>query len=335
MVICVYGAGSIGCYVGGRLAAAGSEVVLVGRERLARQIAGPGLTLTDLRGDTLRVPSPRYETKPDAVAEADLVLVTVKSAGTADAAGELASRLKPGAVVVSFQNGLHNAELLRDRLPAATVLTGMVGFNAVNHGDGRFHCATDGELEVQRHPALASHAAAFQAAGLPLRQRDDMAGVMAAKLLLNLNNAINALCGLPLKAELSRRAFRRCLAMAQREALAVYDAAGLTPVKLTPLPPRWIPSLLGTPDAVFTRVAGRMLAIDPLARSSMWEDLEAGRTTEVDYLNGEVVALARRHGAGAPVNERLVALIRDAERGGRRDWTGEELLAELTGASAR
>lgn len=330
MVICVYGAGSIGCYVGGRLAATGSEVVFVGRERLARQIAGHGLTLTDWHGAALRVPAPRYETVPDPLAEADLVLVTVKSAATAEAGDHLAARLKPGAVVISFQNGLHNAEVLRDRLPNATVLPGMVAFNVVNQGDGTFHGATEGGLEVQRHAALAGYTAAFERAGLPLAQHDGMVGVQAAKLLLNLNNAINALSGLPLKTQLSRRAYRRCLAMAQREALKAYAAAGLTPVKLTPLPPGWIPSLLGLPDAVFARVASRMLAIDPLARSSMWEDLESGRTTEVDYLNGEIVALARAHGTQAPANQRLVALIRDAEGGGRRDWSGEELLAELS-----
>ncbi|WP_026923991.1 2-dehydropantoate 2-reductase [Glycomyces arizonensis] len=329
MVICVYGAGSIGCYVGGRLAATGAEVVFVGRERIARQLAGHGITVTDWRGAELRAPAPRYETSPDAAAGADLVLVTVKSAATATAAAELAPRLKPGAVVIGFQNGLRGAEILREGLSGTAVLPGTVGFNVVNRGAGWFHCATSGELEVQAHDDLSAWTAAFERAGLPLTQHDDMAGVQAAKLLLNLNNAVNALSGLPLKEELSRRAYRRCLAAAQREALAAFAAAGIAPARLTPLPPKWTPFLLGAPDAVFTRVAARMLAIDPLARSSMWEDLEAGRATEVDYLNGEIVAMARAHGTEAPVNERLAALVHDAEAGGRRDWTGEELLAEL------
>lgn len=330
MTICVYGAGSVGCYVGGRLAASGSEMVLVGRERLARHITEHGLTLTDWRGAELRVPAPRYETAPDSVAEADLVLVTVKSADTGEVGEQLAGRLRPGAVVVSFQNGLRNAEVLGDRLPGVPVLPGIVGCNVVNRGAGRFHCATEGALEAQRHATMDKVAAAFERAGLPLVQHADMVGPQAAKLLLNLNNAVNALSGRPLTEQLSQRAYRRCLALAQREALAVYAAAGLTPARLTPLPPRWMPALLGAPDAVFTRVAGRMLAIDPLARSSMWEDLEAGRTTEVDYLNGEVVALARKHGRQAPVNQRLVDLVHEAEEGGRRDWSGNELLAELT-----
>jgi 2-dehydropantoate 2-reductase len=77
-----------------------------------------------------------------------------------------------------------------------------------------------------------------------------------------------------------------------------------------------------------------MLAIDPLARSSMWEDLEAGRRTEVDWLNGEIVRFARTQGREAPINARLLALVRAAETGGERHWRGAALLAELRQAVA-
>ena len=78
-----------------------------------------------------------------------------------------------------------------------------------------------------------------------------------------------------------------------------------------------------------------MLAIDPLARSSMWEDLEAGRRTEVDWLNGEIVRLARGQDRAAPVNARLVELVRAAEAGGERNWRGAALLADLRHSSGQ
>ena len=330
MEICVYGAGSIGCYVGGRLAASGSRVTFVGRERLAREVRAHGLHLTDLLGADVRVAPAdvRFETGAAAARGADLVLVTVKSAGTEAAGRELAAVLQPAAVVISFQNGLHNAEVLRAQLPGRTVLTGMVEFNVVNRGNGAFHHGSEGGLDVQDDPALAPFLPAFAACGIPLKRHRDMTAVMWAKLQLNLNNAVNALSGVPLKDELSQRAFRRCVALAQRELLGLLDAAGIEPARLK-LPPRLIPAMLEVPDFVFRALAGKMLAIDPLARSSMWEDLEAGRATEIDWINGEVVQLAQRLGRTAPVNARLIALIRDAEKGGRRNWRGEELLAEL------
>src|SRR5690606_13382442 len=143
-----------------------------------------------------------------------------------------------------------------------------------------------------------------------------------------------ALAGIPLREELSQRAWRRCLALAQAEALRVYRAAGIRPARVTPLPPAWLPALLRLPDALVTRLAARMLRIDPLARSSMWEDLQAGRPTEVDWIQGEIVQLGARHGVPTPVNARLVQLVHDAERA-RRHWTGTELLADLQAASGR
>ena len=330
--VCVYGAGSIGCYVGGRLEATGTAVTFVGRERLAREVAEHGLHLTDYEGAALDVPPSdvRFATTPEGAAEAELVLVTVKSAGTDEAGRELAGVLRPDALVASFQNGLHNADELRRHLPGHAVLTGMVQFNVVNRGAGRFHHGSEGRLEIEHDPRLGAFLPLFARAGLPLVVHDRMAPVQWAKLVLNLNNPVNALSNLPLKEQLALRDYRRCTALAQAEALALLAAAAIAPARLTPLPPSWIPAMLRLPDFVFTRLAGKMLAIDPQARSSMWEDLEAGRTTEVDYLNGEIVRLAERLGRHAPVNARLVALVHDAERGGRRAWTADALLAELT-----
>jgi len=327
----VYGAGSIGCYVGGRLQAAGADVAFVGRPRLAQELARHGLHLTDFHGADLRVApgNLRYATTPDAAAGAELVLVTVKSAATAEAGRELAAVLEPGAVVVSFQNGIGNAQVLRRELPRHTVLDGMVPFNVLHRGEGAFHQGSEGRLAAADHPALRAAQPCFERAGLPLELYPQMLPVQWAKLLLNLNNPVNALSNVPLKEELSQRAYRRCVALMQREAIALLDQAGQPLARLTPLPPHWIPAMLELPDWIFRRAANKMLEIDPLARSSMWEDLEAGRATEIDWLNGEVVRLAQQLGRSAPVSARMIELVRAAEHGGRRAWRGDELLAAL------
>jgi 2-dehydropantoate 2-reductase len=216
--------------------------------------------------------------------------------------------------------------VLQARLPEHTVLAGMVPFNVLNRGAGAFHQGTEGALEVQRSAALQPYENAFQHAGLPLEQHDEILPVQWAKLLLNLNNPVNALSDLPLRDELAQRSYRRCLAAAQAETLSLLKAAGITPAQLTALPAHRLPSVLRLPDFLFKRLAGKMLAIDPHARSSMWEDLQAGRRTEIDYLNGEVVRLAESLGRKAPVNAKLIELIRAAESGASTAIPGSTLL---------
>ena len=334
-MIGVVGAGSIGCYVGGRLAAAGAEVVLVGRQRLAEEVAEHGLRLTDYRGADLRVEAPRYTTDLADVAGAELVVVAVKSAATAEVAESLGRVVGPDVLVVSLQNGVHNAEVLAAALGGDRTLAGMVPFNVAHRGGGVFHQGSEGEIEVAADVRLRPFEPAFAAAGLPLTLREDMASVLWAKLLLNLNNAVNALSGRPLKEELSLRDYRACLALCQLEALGVLRDAGIRPAKLTPLPPALVPRLLMVPDLLFRRLASSMLEIDPIARSSMADDLELGRPTEIDWINGEVVRLGGTVGRATPVNARMVELVRDAEAGGRRDWSGAALRAQLLAAGVR
>lgn len=329
--IAVFGAGSIGCYVGGRLAAAGSKVILIGRQYTVGAVMENGLTLSDFRGYSAQVEPGQLTLATDATAAAgaDLVLVTVKSGATEAAARALEYSLKTSAVVVSLQNGLHNAALLQQSLARQTVLAGMVPFNVTQPRPAHFHQGSEGDIVVERSALLERFLPAFAAAGLPLTLCEDIAPVQWAKLLFNLNNAVNALSGLPLKTELSQRAYREVLAAAQREAIALLREQRQPLARLTPLPARWIPALLEVPDPVFRLLANRMLAIDPQARSSMQDDLGAGRKTEVEALQGEVLRLARSRQREAPVNARLLELVHAAEQGGRRDWRGEELLNEV------
>ena len=335
--IAVLGAGLIGTYVGGRLAAAGADVTLIGRPRVLDDIRANGLRLTDLKGADIRVPAERLALTDDpaALREADLILLTVKSPATDDAAEQIGKLAKPGAMVLSLQNGVSNAEQLRRALPAMAIVAGMVPFNVAQPGPGHYHQGTGGDLHADDDPGIARYAPLFDTAGLPLTLSSDMAGVLWGKLVINLNNAINALSGLTLLQQLSQRDYRRCVSLSQREALRLLRRARVRPAKVLALPTTLVPYVMALPDKLYRKIMSRSgTRIDKHARSSMADDLTQGRRTEVDYLNGEVVALAGRLGRTAPVNARIVELVRRAEAGGE-PWTGGDLYRELSAARAR
>ena len=193
------GAGAIGCYLGGRLHAAGVPVTWVGRPHALSHLQRLGLTLSDLHGARQQIPASALRLHDGIPAQAApaLVLLCVKSAATASAAAQLQAHLPAGTPVLSMQNGLVNAPTAQAAAPKLQVVPGMVPYNVAELAPGHFHRGTDGILAAQEHPTLRAWLPWFQRAGLPLRLHADLRAVQWGKLLLNLNNPVNALSGQP------------------------------------------------------------------------------------------------------------------------------------------
>jgi 2-dehydropantoate 2-reductase len=331
--VLVMGAGSVGCYVGGLTQLAGVPVHFVGRPRVLGGLRKHGLRLTDQDGLDRHIPplQLRLHEELPAGLKPDLVLLCVKSGATAEAATTLGLTLPLGTPVVSLQNGIANAALARAAAPQLRWHAGMVPFNVAELGSGHYHRGTGGALAAEANPddtALAAWQAALAGVGMRLELHADLAPVQWGKLLLNLNNPVNALSGRPLRDELLQRGYRRVLAALQEEALNLLDAAGRPVAQLTPLPPRRLLALLRMPTFVFRLAAARMLRIDAKARSSMADDLAQGRTTEIDALCGEIVRLARSQHRHAPLNARMLSLV-EAWPKRRRAYSPAELLQAL------
>lgn len=327
------GAGSVGCFIGGLTQLAGVPVHFVGRPRVLTALRKNGLRLTDQNGQDRRIPALelRLHEQPPAGLKPDLVLLCVKSGATAEAATALGLTLPQGTPVVSLQNGVGNAGLARATVPQLHWHAGMVPFNIAELAPGHYHRGTDGSLAAEGRTAdvaLAAWQTALARMGMKLHLHEDLAPVQWGKLLLNLNNPVNALSGLPLRAQLLERGYRRALAALQQEALDLLDAAQRPVAQLTPLPPRRLLQVLRLPTPLFRLVAARMLRIDDEARSSMADDLAVGRTTEIDALCGEIVRLAQGLNRQAPLNTRMQALV-EAWPKRRRPHSPGELLRAL------
>jgi 2-dehydropantoate 2-reductase len=311
MKIALFGAGAIGGYVGGCLAASGAAVVMVGRPRLQSEIASHGMRLTDIdgRNDYLAPLSCPFTLDAAALWDADIIIVTVKSGATLEAAKAIVKHARPDALIISFQNGIGNEDMLQGAVQDRTVLAAMVPWNVALLGEGRFHRGTEGRLMIEDHPRAAVLAAALKAAKFAVALSDNIPNILWSKLLLNLNNGVNALSGLPLRAQLANRDYRLCLAACVEEALQILAAANIVPAQLNKIPPEKLPALLRLPNFLYGLLIRLTLRMDDQARSSMQDDVRAGRTTEIDLLNGAVVQLATQLGRKAPYNLKLQQLV--------------------------
>ncbi len=291
----VIGAGAVGCYYAAMLARAGQPVTLLGRLRQAEVIARDGLLLETDRGcERLAVP---VTMSLAAAADADLLLVCVKSGDTESLGRELAPYLSADACVLSLQNGIDNAERLsavigRPVIPVVVyVAVAMVATGHVRH-HGR------GDLLIGASPHSAAIAALLNAAGVPTTVSDDVRVAQWRKLIVNC--AVNALSAIAQRSygDLARQqGVLDLMAAAAAECIAVARAAGV-PIDDDP------------------RIAiDAIIATMPGQRSSTAQDLAAGRATEIDHLNGFVVRTGERLQVPTPVNRCLLTLVQLLERG--------------------
>lgn len=304
--VAVFGAGAVGCFYGGMLARAGHEVVLIGRPAHVEAIRSAGLHFEGLQFDEhIRLDA---STLPEAVRGARLVLFCVKSTDTEQGAAQIAPFLDPGSLVLNLQNGVDNTERIQARIsqqviPAVVyVATEMAGPGHLkHHGRGELVIgAPDGAPSAALGAALGSVLSWFAAAGVQVAVSDNVAGELWAKLVVNCAyNAISAISQLPYGEMIRGAGVREVMRDVVAECLAVAAASGV----------RTAPELV---ENVY-RIADWM----PTQYSSTAQDLQRGRPTEIDHLNGHVVRRGDALGIPVPANRALWALVRMIESKGK------------------
>ena len=333
MNIAIFGAGSIGCYLGGLLAHAGASVTFIGRQRFKSELGANGLTLTHFERDEITVTPGQFtfSLDPKDISVADIILLTTKSQDTAQAAQSLKAYAKADAMIISFQNGVSNPDVLRGILKQA-VLGAVVPFNVTGTGPGRFHCGTEGDLTVQAidNPYIKTLQRLFADAGQGLVISDHILAVQWGKLLVNLNNAFNTLTGGTLREGLLQRDYRRALALVVEEGLHVAQGAGIEPAAFGKADAAKMIKILRLPNFIYKIIMNKIVKIDAAARSSMLDDLQMGRVSEIDYLQGEIVSLAETTGQAAPYNKIIYDLVVTAfSKGKSPKYSGREIYDRL------
>jgi 2-dehydropantoate 2-reductase len=297
--IAVVGAGAVGGYFGGLLARAGAPVTMIGRPAFVEAVAKNGLFLDTVQfQESVRVAA---SADLEAVRGAEIVLFCVKTTDNAATARAIAPLLAPGALVLSMQNGVDNVEQIGaaaaiDALPAVVYVAASVP------EPGRVKHVGRGDLVVgPRNEKTERIAALFSRANVPCRISENIQGELWTKLVWN--------CALNAVSALGRAKYGNIAASADAwkvvetavyEVLAVARAADIHPPGLE------------DPKAA---LAGALKIATQMAEalSSTAQDMNRGKRTEIDSLNGYVALRGAELGVPTPVNHALCALVKLAE----------------------
>jgi 2-dehydropantoate 2-reductase len=317
----VYGAGAIGGTVGARLHQSGHDVLLIARGAHHDAIAARGLTF-ETPDESVTLP---IAVAPDpaaaAISDDDVVLLTMKGQDTEDALDALAAAGGTGVPILCMQNGVENERVALRRFPRTYGVVVMLPATHLEPGVVQaFGTTLTGALDVGVYPGgtddvCAAVCGALSSSRFESTPREDIMRFKHAKLIANLSNAVQVICGHDADAgELAQRV--------GDEGREVLRAAGIEfeVPDVDDIGGRWRRWGVG-------EIAGR-----PRAGGSTWQSAVRGTgRIEVDYLNGEIAMRGRLLGMPAPVNELLQVLAWQTVREGRQPgWlTPSEVLDRL------
>lgn len=312
MRILVSGAGALGSVFGGFLMKAGHQVTLLGRSWHLDAIEKKGLRIEGIWGSHT-VGNFVLATTPDNLTESyDLILVTVKSYDTEMMAGKLAPFAKNGSLTVSLQNGLGNIEILSSILGAGNVVSGRVIFGAEITEPGLVNVTVIADdvvlgppvkgVKIPEPDKITAIVGLLSEAGIPCRYDENIQGLIWAKAFYNCAlNPLGALFGMNYGQLADNQNARLIMEQVVSEAFEVALSRKIT------LP--W-----DSPEHFLEVFYKDMVPPTRNHRPSMLQDLERGRLTEIDALNGCILSWAEKAGLSVPVNETITRLIKIKEK---------------------
>ncbi len=303
MKLAVVGAGAMGSLFGGKISLAGHDVLLFDpyREHVDA-VNAKGLLIEEAGTGETVLSRPRATADPQDVRGPDVMIVFVKSTVTALVARQFEQAARPDTIVVTLQNGLGNEGILRASFGAARTAAGVTAQGATFLGPGRVRHAGTGPTHLGmsdgKSEKLAPFADALRAAGFETHVEKDVAALVWSKLVINVGiNALTALIGQPNGRLLDLEETRALMADLVAEAVAVARARG---IRLT------YPDPLAAVQEVARRTGAN--------RSSMLQDFDRGRETEIDFINGAIVREAAALGIAVPVNASVTRLVKARDR---------------------
>lgn len=303
MKIAILGAGSLGCAIGAALAEGGAEVTLLNRHAdHVDAINAHGLQVRDQRGErTVRI---KAATTAEQVGFVDLIIVLVKSFHTEEAIAQAGPMLAAHTAVLSLQNGLGHEDILAKAVGRERVLAGKTYVGGQLLAPGRIISGVlgketiIGELDGSTTERIERIAEVFRQADMTIRVSDNILGTIWDKLLINVaTGALSAITRLPYGPMYQRADLRQTALAAVQEAMDVAQACGVRLSITEPLQ-AWVTASKGLPDDF---------------KASMLQSLEKGSVTEVDFVNGAVVAQAAKFQIPTPVNSTMIACLKGIE----------------------
>ena len=316
MKYAVIGLGAIGSIIGGLLAKSGEKIILIGKKNQVEEIRKKGIKINGIN-NSISIDNVTVSTDLSLISNSDIIIICVKSQDTQNLAEELKKFIKKSTLIISLQNGIRNSKILK-QITGNAVLSGIILFNALYIKPGEVTLTLKGGLILETNSLYNIQVENFikvlNKFKIESILETDIEGFLWSKLVVNLQNAVTALTGQTIKESIVNKDSRAIIIASMKEGLDILKKLKIPYKTLPDIDPKITirrPKIL---NSVLLKFGSRILKLNKTARSSMWQSLYRGRPTEIGYINGEIVDLAKKNDLKAPINTKLVELVKDVEK---------------------
>ncbi len=331
MKYAVIGLGAVGSIIGGLLAKSGEEVILIGKTNQVEEIRNKGIKINGLN-NSIHVDNVEVSTDLSLVSDSDVIIICVKSQDTQNLAEELNKFIKKSTIIISLQNGVRNSKILKE-VTGNTVFSGIILFNALYNNPGDVTLTLKGGLILETNSLYKEKVEGFikvlNEYKIETILETNIQGFLWSKLVVNLQNAVTALTDQTIKDSIVNKDSRAIIIATMKEGLDILQKSKIPYKTLPDIDPKITIRRLKILNSVLLKFGSKILKLNKTARSSMWQSLYRGRPTEIDYINGEIIDLAKNHDLKAPINKKLVELIKEAEKNNKTNSYEPTKLKEI------
>jgi 2-dehydropantoate 2-reductase len=315
MKYAVIGLGAVGSIVGSILIKSEKDVILIGKQEQIDVIKQNGIKINGINKQ-INIENPNASSDYSSLKDVDFIIVCVKSYDTKKLAENIKPYLKKSAKILSLQNGIKNSSILKE-ITGNKTISGIVIFNAFYNKPGDITLNIKGGLLIEDEKtsskAIEDLINSFNMIGLSSISIENIQGYQWSKLIVNLQNSVTTLTGQTIKESLVDSNTRSILISTMNEGINVLEKSGISIDTLPGMDPKKIISRLTYFNTTILKIGSKILRLND-ARTSMWQSISRGKETEIDYINGEIVDLAKKNKIHAPINKKLVELIKEAEK---------------------
>ena len=326
MKFAVIGIGAVGSIIGGLLTKSGEYIILIGKKYQVDVIKQNGITI---RGLDEKIQDIKTDVDLSVLKDVDAVFICVKSQDTESLVSQLKKYVRKNTLIISLQNGVRNAETV-SKITGNPTLAGVVLFNAIYSNPGEVELTIEGGILLENDKKFSKKISdLLNKAGIKTIIVENIKGYQWSKLILNLQIAVTALTGQTIKESITNKNSRKIIVATMKEGLDILNRCNVTRQKLPRTDPQDLIKKLDRYNSLILKLGSGLMGVKDNAKNSMWQSLARGKPTEIDFINGEITRLAEKKGFKAPINSKLVKLIKQAENSKINNIKTDELIKIL------